>query len=155
MLTFPLLILFASCVSVPPDRLDVNLIELDKVGDKLQIGTIVSDNPLLPAPQTGQAAALAASLARKHGFQIVEASPSTVPVCHLEYNEVAYSQALNSVHSLTAFLTITSPDGGTVLATIMVSEDSQRTLESWSVLYELFDKLFSTLRKGLDGPHPQ
>jgi hypothetical protein len=143
---------FTSCANLPPPRTGATFLTDQPLGLQFSLGTIHCGNPLLPPPENFQVAALVQALAEKNGFQIREGAPASID---LDYNEVDYDQDLNTVHSLTAFLSVRNAATQKISATVFVSEDSGRTLDSWSVLYSLVDGLFKKLHEELDHRLPK
>ncbi|NNM68091.1 MAG: hypothetical protein HKM06_08795 [Spirochaetales bacterium] len=148
-MTFTLLVyaVLTSCAQLPPPRSGASFLTEQPLGFHFSPGGIHCGNPLLPSPESLQAASLVRVVAEKNGFQIKEGAPESV---ELDYNEVDYDLSLETVHSLTAFLTLRNTETQKILATVFVSEDSGRTLDSWSVLYSLVDSLFKKLHEELD-----
>lgn len=136
-----------SCANLPPPRTGVSFLTDQPLGFQFAPGVIHCGNPLLPSPESLQVASLVQVLAEKNGFQIKDGAPASVD---LDYNEVDYDQDLKTVHSLTAFLTVRNSATQKISASVFVSEDSDRTLDSWSVLYSLVDILFKKLHEELD-----
>lgn len=144
-----LLMMAASCALLPPSvRTEAGFPDKSKVPQSFRLGEIKSLNPLLPPVESSQMTNLVTYLAQANGFQVIpggKETPGPEPLLEVQYNEVGYTQDLSSAQSLTVFLILKDPQG-TVIGTVFVWEDSQRTLASWSVLYSLVEQAFQKLK---------